>query len=65
VAQGPRREFIYWADGVGIAGLRYDQWKLVFMGDRSALAPKGGDPTHRHGAEATPRRVAKWFRFRR
>jgi arylsulfatase A-like enzyme len=31
----PRREFIYWTDGGGIAGLRYDQWKLVFMEQRA------------------------------
>jgi arylsulfatase len=35
VAQGPRRDFIYWTDGGGIAGLRYDQWKLVFMEQRA------------------------------
>ena len=32
---GPRRDFIYWTDGGGIAGLRYDQWKLVFMEQRA------------------------------
>jgi arylsulfatase len=35
VAQGPRREFIYWTDDGGIAGLRYDQWKLAFMEQRA------------------------------
>jgi arylsulfatase A-like enzyme len=32
---GPRREFVYWTDGGGIAGLRYDHWKLVFMEQRA------------------------------
>jgi arylsulfatase len=35
VDKGPRREFIYWTDGGAIAGLRYDQWKLVFMEQRA------------------------------
>jgi arylsulfatase len=35
VAQGPRREFIYWTDGGGIAALRYDQWKLVYIEQRT------------------------------
>ena len=34
-AAGPRRDFIYWTDGGGIAGLRYDQWKMVFMEQRA------------------------------
>ena len=31
--QGPdkRREFFYWTDDGNLAGLRYDQWKAVFM----------------------------------
>jgi arylsulfatase len=28
---GKRKEFFYWTDDGNIAGLRYDQWKLVFM----------------------------------
>jgi arylsulfatase len=31
----PRRDFIYWTDDGGIAGLRYDHWKLVFMEQRA------------------------------
>jgi arylsulfatase A-like enzyme len=31
----PRRDFIYWTDGGQIAGLRYDQWKMVFMEQRA------------------------------
>ena len=31
--KGPnkRREFFYWTDDGNLAGLRYDQWKAVFM----------------------------------
>ena len=31
--KGPdkRREFFYWTDDGNLAGLRYDQWKVVFM----------------------------------
>jgi arylsulfatase len=28
---GKRREFFYWTDDGDLAGLRYDQWKIVFM----------------------------------
>jgi arylsulfatase len=35
VTEAPRRDFIYWTDGGQIAGLRYDQWKLVFMEQRA------------------------------
>jgi arylsulfatase len=31
----PRREFLYWTDDGEVAGLRYDQWKMVFMEQRS------------------------------
>jgi arylsulfatase len=30
----PRREFLYWNDGGQLVGLRYDEWKLVFMEQR-------------------------------
>ena len=30
-----RREFFYWTDDGGLAGLRYDKWKLAFMEQRS------------------------------
>ena len=26
-----RREFFYWTDDGDLAGLRYDQWKIVFL----------------------------------
>ena len=30
-SDGPRREFFYWTDDGDLAGLRYDQYKAVFM----------------------------------
>ncbi len=30
-----RKEFFYWTDDGGLAGLRYDKWKLAFMEQRS------------------------------
>ena len=35
VEESPRKEFIYWTDDGQIAALRYDNWKLVFMEQRS------------------------------
>ena len=32
---GARHEFFYWTDDGGLAGLRYNKWKLVFMEQRS------------------------------
>ena len=32
---GARKEFFYWTDDGGLAGLRYDKWKLVFMEQRA------------------------------
>jgi len=34
-SEWPRHEFIYWTDDGDVAGLRYDQWKLVFMEQRA------------------------------
>ena len=31
----PRHEFLYWTDDGDIAGLRYNQWKMVFMEQRA------------------------------
>jgi arylsulfatase A-like enzyme len=31
----PRKEFIYWTDDGDVCGLRYNQWKLVFMEQRA------------------------------
>ena len=33
--KGPRREFFYWTDDGDVAGLRYDQWKIVFLEQRA------------------------------
>jgi arylsulfatase A-like enzyme len=35
VKEPPRREFLYWTDEGDLAGLRYDQWKIVFMEQRA------------------------------
>jgi arylsulfatase len=32
---GKRHEFFYWTDDGDLAGLRYDQWKMVFMEQRA------------------------------
>jgi arylsulfatase A-like enzyme len=32
---GKRHEFFYWTDDGDVAGLRYDQWKMVFMEQRA------------------------------
>ena len=34
-SEWPRKEFLYWTDDGDLAGLRYDQWKLVFMEQRA------------------------------
>jgi arylsulfatase len=31
----PRKEFLYWTDDGGLAALRYDRWKVVFMEQRA------------------------------
>jgi arylsulfatase len=31
----PRKEFLYWTDDGDLAGLRYGQWKIVFMEQRA------------------------------
>jgi arylsulfatase len=33
-AEWPRHEFFFWSDDGNITGLRYDQWKMVFMEQR-------------------------------
>jgi arylsulfatase len=33
--ESPRKEFFYWTDDGGLANLRYDRWKLVFMEQRA------------------------------
>jgi arylsulfatase len=32
--EGPRHEYFYWTDEGSLCGLRYDQWKIVFMEQR-------------------------------
>jgi arylsulfatase len=34
-APWPRKSFIYWTDDGSVAALRYDQWKMVFLEQRS------------------------------
>jgi arylsulfatase A-like enzyme len=34
-SEWPRHDFFYWTDDGGLACLRYDQWKMVFMEQRS------------------------------
>ena len=42
-AEAPRKEFLYWTDGGQLAALRYDQWKLNFLGAaRARLRRLGG-----------------------
>ena len=33
--ESPRKEFFYWTDDGGLANLRYNRWKLVFMEQRA------------------------------
>jgi arylsulfatase len=35
VAESPRKEFLYWTDGGDLSGLRYQQWKVVFLEQRA------------------------------
>jgi arylsulfatase len=35
VSESPRREFLYWTDDGNIAGLRYNNFKIVFMEQRA------------------------------
>lgn len=35
VEESPRKEFFYWTDDGGLANLRYERWKLVFMEQRA------------------------------
>ena len=36
------QEFFYWTDDGGLAGLRYDKWKLAFMEQRILTASISG-----------------------
>jgi arylsulfatase A-like enzyme len=33
--EAPRKEFLYWTDGGQLSGLRFNQWKLVFLEQRA------------------------------
>ena len=33
--ESPRKEFLYWTDDGDLSGLRYEQWKIVFMEQRA------------------------------
>ena len=35
VKEWPRHEFVYWTDDGDPAGLRFDQWKMVFLDQRT------------------------------
>jgi arylsulfatase len=57
VQEPPRQEFLYWTDGGDLSGLRYKQWKIVFLEQRA------------HGLEVweepfVPLRLPKLFNLR-
>jgi arylsulfatase len=54
---GPRHEFFYWTDDGDLSGLRYDQWKVVFMEQRAHGLHVWQNPL-------TPLRAPKLFSLR-
>ena len=56
-AAWPRREFLYWNDGGQLVGLRYDDYKLVFMEQRAKGFMVWAEPF-------VPLRVPKIFNLR-
>jgi arylsulfatase len=56
--KGPRREFYYWTDDGAMAGVRYNDWKMVFMEQREHGFNVWQEPL-------TPLRVPKLFNLRR
>jgi arylsulfatase len=54
---GPRKEFFYWTDDGQLCGLRYAQWKLVFMEQRAQGLKVWQNPL-------TPLRAPKLFTVR-
>jgi arylsulfatase len=56
-AAWPRREYLYWNDGGQLVGLRYDDWKLVFMEQRTRTFRVWTEPF-------VPLRVPKIFNLR-
>jgi arylsulfatase len=55
--EGARKEFLYWTDDGDLCGLRYNQWKLVFMEQRAHGFDVWQDPM-------IPLRVPKLFNLR-
>ena len=53
----PRMEFLYWTDGGDLAGLRYNDWKLVFLEQRAHGMNTWQDPL-------TELRLPKLFNLR-
>ena len=43
-AESPRKEFLYWTDDGGLACLRYNRWKIVFMEQRAESFDVWQDP---------------------
>ncbi len=56
-AEWPRHEFFYWNDGGQLVGLRYDQWKIVFLEQRAKGFSVWRDPF-------VPLRLPKIFNLR-
>ena len=56
--ESPRREFFYWTDDGALAGIRYNDWKMVFMEQRAHGFDVWQDPL-------IPLRVPKLFNLRR
>jgi arylsulfatase len=48
----PRREFFYWTDDGNFAGLRYDQYKAVFMEQPGTALRSGCSRLFRCGTQA-------------
>ena len=55
--EGARKEFLYWTDDGDLSGLRYNQWKLVFMEQRAHGLDVWQDPL-------VPLRFPKLFNLR-
>jgi arylsulfatase A-like enzyme len=57
--KGPdkRREFFYWTDDGNLAGLRYEQWKAVFMEQKAHGFDVWAEPL-------TPLRLPRLFNLR-
>ncbi len=58
-AKSPREGFLYFTDDGDLAGLRYDNWKFVFMEQRAAGHAAGSGPSR-----STTLRLPKIFNLR-